>query len=342
MRTLVVILCQTREMERTFEGMKRYLLGPTEADLGLCVAGGSEDMRAIAKRYGAKHTWSFTEPADWDCAFSAMAGEKDWSILQQFKPESGLFGGMGNLPGSGAIIMYFREYFRRRMVQEKILGEYDWLIFTRSDFQWVTEHPHPKWLNPEHLYHMDGEKYGGVSDRHSVVHRNHFSEFLSVSEPIFADPAKLMEELLQSNGKVENPETFIAWRLERLGLAEKIRFFPYCAYAIRSEGGTSRWRGGKWNQTLGCYIKYPTEYLLARSSARCFRNQQDWEGFFLGRLPARLRYFYCYLVYSYFRIETQQDAPNLTSWMKKWSKMLPYAFLLGYRIAVRRELRGVR
>ena len=341
MKTLVVILCQTRELERTFEGMKRYLLGPTKADLGLCVAGDSEDVCATAKQYGAKHAWSFAEPEDWDCAFSAMAGRKDWSVLQKFKPEYGLFGGIANLCGSGAIIMYFRDYFRRRMAQEKILDEYDWLIFTRSDFQWVAEHPHPKLLNPEHLYHMDGEKYGGVSDRHSVVHRNHFSEFLSVSAPIFEDPAKLVEELIQSNGKVNNPETYIAWKLECFGLAEKIRFFPYCAYAIRSEGGTTRWSQGKWNERLGCYVKYPAEYLLSRSSARCFRNQEDWKEFFLGRLPARLRYLYCYLVYSYFSIQKQRKAPDLTSWIKKWSRTIPRVFLVAYRIAVQRELRGV-
>jgi hypothetical protein len=53
---------------------------------------------------------------------------------------------------------------------------------TRSDFIWNIPHPDTKLLNENHIYIPDGEKYGGVTDRHTIIPAKYVETYLNIIE----------------------------------------------------------------------------------------------------------------------------------------------------------------
>ena len=284
---LVVILCETRAWEITSDEFFRNLIDPLNADLALCV-GDSERESDNPFYQAAKYTWKFPEPIDWGDAYEAAAGNRDWEALLSVHEQ--FFGGvkhetLENL-GSGAIIMFFRYFLGIKLLEADLIGKYDWFIITRSDFRWPTIHPPLECFNDNRIYVLDGEQWGGVSDRYIAVPRKWIESYIAIVEPLFTDPIDLADRLRSQvqaeivDNKYLNPEKFLAFRMRELDIWDKLSWLPYIPFAVRELGGSTRWSQGEYNDELGYFIKYSGEFQRSKIVTKYINTQADWKKYF--------------------------------------------------------------
>ncbi len=74
--TLVVVLCETRAHEHTYDLFKKNLLDVMNADLCLCVANNHREDRENPFYQQAKYVWCFDEPEDWGDAIDNIQMEQ--------------------------------------------------------------------------------------------------------------------------------------------------------------------------------------------------------------------------------------------------------------------------
>lgn len=278
-RVLVAVMAETRAWEITAESFFSNVLEVLDADLALCV-GDHESPNPLYER--AKFVWRVHEPDDWGELYEQQAGSSRWRTL--LTPRGYLLGGIQDPEihelGSGAIVLYFRQFLKESIERAGIADDYDWLIVTRSDLVWPIPHPSTRFLSGRHIYALDGEGYGGVGDRHVIVPRRYVRRFLEVPDPIFSDPERLKRKLgrrsVAQDWRFLNPERFIAARLKDLGLWRHMRFLPYVPYAVRLPGGSTRWSKGVFDEEYGYYVKYPTELERSRIAQRFVCDQKSW------------------------------------------------------------------
>jgi hypothetical protein len=283
----VAIVAETRAWELTAESLYSNVLDVLDADLALCV-GDHENPNPLYER--AKFVWRTPEPDDWGELYDRKAGGRHWRLL--LTPGGQLLGGIDDPEikeiGSGAIVLYFRQFLAESIERAGIVDDYDWLIVTRSDLLWPVQHPSTRYLSSRRIYALDGEGYGGIGDRHLIIPRRYVRRFLEVPDPIFSDPELLARDLdrvsVAQNWPVLNPERFLAARLRALGLWRHVRFLPYVPFAVRPPGGSTRWSEGEFDEERGFYVKYPTELKRSRIARRFVPDQDSW-----GRYLASVR-----------------------------------------------------
>ncbi|WP_146610973.1 hypothetical protein [Polynucleobacter paneuropaeus] len=203
----------------------------------------------------------------------------NWRILLKIGEQwLGGIKGIGQHPGSAAILIYFRWRLMNYIKAEGLLEKYDTFIVTRSDFVWETFHPPIEYLNPENIWVPDGESHGGLTDRHAVVSNKNLFCYLDLLKPIITNPHTLFSEMVYRNDW--NLEQLIDFHLKKSGLRENVRFFPYVMYSARTLGGNTRWAQGEWSKDLGYYIKYPAEFQAAGSYKRLIQSPSDWGRYF--------------------------------------------------------------
>ena len=284
-KTLTVILCQSREFEHTYKSLKEMVLDPLESDLAFCGSHFPVPSNMIEEL--SKYFWNYDEPNDWVEALNGISKIRDsWRPLLDLDPVFLGGTGLGDSVGSGAIIMYWREILRHHM-NEGIIEEYEWFVITRSDFLWLTPHPRVDSLNSNDIYFLDGEQYGGVSDRHIIFHRKVAQRILEIAEPIFQASDTLLPQLSRLEGHV-NPEVYIKFRFETMGLEKKIRYLPYLGFTIRHEGTETRWSQGNFSSKHGLYLKYPQEFEKARRIAIVMKKSEHWSPFLSGAFSLRI------------------------------------------------------
>jgi hypothetical protein len=286
-RTLAIILCQTREGAHTFDSLKKKVLEPLNSDLAFCGSADPDQPDTIIEH--AEYSWNFPEPSNWAEACDKLStNNSDWRNLCRFGGD--FLGGSGytGTNGSGLIIMYWREILRQQLTPE-VIARYDWFVITRSDFKWLVEHPDVKLLDPNHVYFLDGEQYGGVSDRHIIFHTKLANQVLSIASPIFHNSKDLERHLTKTNVVSLNPERYIKMALTRAGLDSRIKFLPYLGYAIRHEETQTRWSAGEYSRKHGHYIKYPAELRAARKAKFVIRSQSDWDYLLRGEASLSIK-----------------------------------------------------
>lgn len=278
-RPLVIILAETRAYGLTFDQFKENVLDELGADLALCVADNERECPSNPFYAHARYVWRYPEPPDWGAAFDyaqqVVGSHADWRQLLRIKNQ--WLGGVEDPeahPGSGAILLFFRWFLKQRLLESGGLGYYDRFVVTRSDFMHEIPHVPLRLLAPDRIWIPDSEDYGGYTDRHIVASRCDILKVLSVCDDILVKPRSLYEQMCD-HGRW-NLEKYLKFSLERMGVASRIRRFPYTMYAVRERGGHTRWREGNYDDALGCYIKYPSEYARARSVARTTRNKRGW------------------------------------------------------------------
>jgi hypothetical protein len=291
-RVLVAVVAETRAWEVTAESFFSNVVDVLGADLALCV-GDHESENPFYER--AKFVWRTREPDDWGELYDQKAGGPQWRVL--LTPGAQLLGGIDDPEikeiGSGAIVLYFRQFLKESIQREGIADDYDWLVVTRSDLLWPAPHPSIRHLSARRIYALDGESYGGVEDRHLIVPRRYIRRFLQVPDPIFSDPIGLKNQLdrisVAQDWPVLNPERYLAARLKSLGLMRRVRFLPYVPFLVRTPGGSTRWSPGYFDEELGAYIKYPTELERSRIAQRFVFDQESWQRYLAPIGGARLR-----------------------------------------------------
>ena len=276
---MIVVLGETRAHELTFPMFKTNLMDRLDADLALCVGDNARETHNPFYDH-AKYVWKYKDPGDWADAYKEFAPGKNVYALLDLPDQ--WFGGIRHptfqQQGIGALLIVFREFLRRRLEAEGLYDKYDWFVLTRSDFMWPVMHPGIELFSPQHLYVPDGERYRGYTDRHALVPRRHFRQFMEVARATFDEPEELARRMKAVSAVDWNTESFVKFRLGELGFADKVRFMPYMMYTVKPLGGpTGEGAPGGDNFQLGMYVKYPLEYSIARALQCVVFEPADWK-----------------------------------------------------------------
>jgi hypothetical protein len=306
-RVLVCLLASTRAHQLTFPSFKRQVLDELDADLALALAIDENYDYANPFWQHAKYRWTAPDYSDvgnafdlaqrWLCQQNDVPAP-DWRTMLQVR---GIWqGGIRSAnpePTASSILPFSRWLLLRGLQQDGILDRYDRFVISRSDFVWLCPHPPLSLLDREAIWVPDGEYWGGLPDRHLVVSRADVVNCLNLIEEIVLHPSTLYEEMkhqkwwnnenfITKHQRVEeykqklawNNEQFLAQHLERKGLLDKVKLFPYVMYTARPIGEhRSTWSPGSFEPAVGHYVKYPGEFRAATAYKTIIRNRVDWE-----------------------------------------------------------------
>ena len=260
-RTLVILNGSPRGGETTWQSLYTQLLDVNQAELALAFGDSADRNSSLYSR--AKYIWEFPEFEDWGVALDRI--DTTW---QRYRNRGNFMGGVrgsnGNITiGSGAILMWIRWFVKGKLQSERLLDQYDWFVYTRSDHFYYCPHDLRLFMkDPSRLYVPNGEKYGGYTDRHLVAHRDLIIPALSLLDNVMKTGKK---------GKrvtATNMEVFIkrCWQKMKLNVTLFDRMFFTCAVP----GDKTRWmKGGDLSKTpehlkkLGLALKYPNEFKAA-------------------------------------------------------------------------------
>jgi hypothetical protein len=161
-------------------------------------------------------------------------------------------------PGSGGILIFFRWFLLKNLVDNDLINKYDRFIITRSDFIYNLPHPKLECMNENCIWIPDCEHYGGYTDRHVVLSKNNIESYLNIlNNFVLRSNEYFMKMKYKHNW---NLERLIKFNLEQNNVLHLVKEFPYVMYSVRNINGTTRWSKGKYSNVLGYFIKYESEY----------------------------------------------------------------------------------
>ena len=160
--------------------------------------------------------------------------------------------------GSAGILIFFRWFLLKNLIDNNLINEYDRFIITRSDFIYQLPHPKVDLMNENCIWIPDSEHYGGYTDRHVVLSKNNIAYYLNIFNNFVL---RSNEYFMKMNNKYDwNLEQLIKFHLEQNNVLHIVKEFPYVMYSVRNINGSTRWSKGEYSNILGYYIKYQTEY----------------------------------------------------------------------------------
>ena len=166
-------------------------------------------------------------------------------------------------PGSAGILIFFRWFLLKNLLENDLINQYDRFIITRSDYIYTLPHIQMNILDEEYIWIPDTEDHGGYTDRHTVLSKQNIVQYLNILNCFVLDSNNYFNAMKTSD-LTFNLETLIKFHLTYHNLHQNVRRIPYVMYTIRLENGTSRWAKGNWSEEHKFYIKYETEYIYAK------------------------------------------------------------------------------
>ena len=161
-------------------------------------------------------------------------------------------------PGSAGILIFFRWFLLKSLIENDLINKYDRFVITRSDFIYQLPHPKVELMNENCIWIPDCEHYGGYTDRHVVLSKNNIESYLNIfNNFVLRSNEYFMKMKVRGNW---NLEQLIKFHLEQNNVLHLVKEFPYVMYSVRNINGTTRWSHGNYSNELGYYIKYHSEY----------------------------------------------------------------------------------
>ena len=251
-KTLIVLMGNARGGEETWNSMYKYLLKPYSADLALLFGKTLNKSNSLYKK--AKFIWEIDEYNNWWDYYKNYFSNRLYNIYKNNEIE-GLGGGIENFRGSGAIIFALRHFLKNNYKNE--LVKYDRIILTRSDFYYIDYHP---LLKNDAYYILEGEKYGGVTDRHHIFPSFMLDGALGINE--YLDNKNNYEYLIS---KKLNPERALLEFFKHNEIIKKTKFCKRVQFIVSKKNESKRWsytKGYMFNSKI-LLIKYQKEYYRA-------------------------------------------------------------------------------
>ena len=300
-KTLVIILAETRSWELTYDSFEKNLLVPYNADLCLCVARNDREVTNNPFYKKAKEIFTYEEPENWCSAFDhassrntgKVSGWERFLLLGKNWNEFSFFlGGLDYptkyVPGSGAILLFFRWFLRNCIKNPELFWEYDRFIITRSDYMYTTPAIPLELLSNDRIWIPEGEDYGGMTDRHIICNNVQLMNILSIADPVINNDDALFHDLLSLQNEKWNLEWYVKYMFDRLNISPFISRYPYTMYTVKSPDEKTRWSNGMFNEELGYNIKYPSEYKRATIAKKIFNVHGSWNAQSVHELTAAL------------------------------------------------------
>ena len=275
----VCVLCETRENNLVWKNFKKYVLDNLNADLAVCIS--TSENYDYSNQYWqhAKYKWTTPQYQNWldsleyakDTDFENT--NDDWKRFLTLK--GNYLGPINGEPGSGVMSVFFRWFLAHSLVRENLIDSYDRFILVRSDFMFLSPHPPLKYLDPKYIWVPDGEYYSAVTDRYLCASKNNILQCLSTLKNIINNNELLWNYL---NLTQEPNLEYLLWANTNIELGNLYKFFPYIMYTLRSSlGKKSIYSDDIFVESLGYYIKYNSEYSLAKKNESLFLTNEDWK-----------------------------------------------------------------
>jgi hypothetical protein len=163
-------------------------------------------------------------------------------------------------PGSAGILIFFRWFLLKNLVESGLINKYKRFIITRSDFIYQLPHPKIDIMNESNIWIPDSEHWFGYTDRHVVLNQNNLVPYLNILNNMVLRSNEYFIKMKQNRRQNWNLEQLIKFNLQQNGVLHNVKEFPYVMYTVRNINGTTRWKSGEFSDKLGYYIKYDTEY----------------------------------------------------------------------------------
>jgi hypothetical protein len=161
-------------------------------------------------------------------------------------------------PGSAGILIFFRWFLLKKLIDNDLINKYDKFIITRSDFIYKLPHPKVHHMNDKYIWIPDEEHYGGYTDRHVILSKTNIESYLNILNNLVLRSNEYFMKMKNKNNW--NLESLIKFHLEQNNVLHLVKEIPYIMYSVRNINETTRWSQGCYSNELGYYIKYPAEY----------------------------------------------------------------------------------
>jgi len=184
-------------------------------------------------------------------------------------------------PGSAGILLVFRWLVQQRLMAEpRLLERYDTFILTRADYMYLCSHAPLSTFRAEEadVWVPEGQDFGGVTDRHTVMTRRSVMKVLNVTTSAIQDPVGLQAE--SKDRTCLNLEMTLKYYYRREHL--RVMHFNRTMFAVmKVDKDRSRWAKGHVGRGMditvahkfGIQYKYLTELNLAKE--RCPVGAQE-------------------------------------------------------------------
>ena len=163
-------------------------------------------------------------------------------------------------PGSAGILIFFRWFLLKNLIDNDLINKYDRFIITRSDYIYQLPHPKVELMDENMIWIPDSEHYGGYTDRHVVLSKNNIHNYLNILNNFVLKSNEYIIKMNMKNKYDWNLEQVIQFHLEQNNVLHLVKEFPYVMYTVRNIYGSTRWMLGIYSNELGYYIKYGSEY----------------------------------------------------------------------------------
>jgi hypothetical protein len=285
-RVLVCVLAKTRAHELTYPSFGKHVLDELGADLALALTVNGDYDRNNSYWQRARYRWTAPDPTDYGPVFDSAQRElcrqlkttpQDWrKLLRHQGTWAGRIDSATPHPSASSILVFSRWLLLQNLVRDDVLDRYDRFVITRSDYVWLCPHPPLSILDRQKIWVPDDHHWSGINDRHAIVSREHVVSFLNGLEDILLKPDELMSDMGQRESW--NDEQLLALHLQRENVLRSVREFPYVMYAAHAVSDLSpTWARGRYEPSVGHYVKYESEFRAARAMATVVRSRADWE-----------------------------------------------------------------
>ena len=247
---LIILSGIPRGGEKTWSSLLKNVKKPLNADIALLYG----DKFKISKslRNQSKFDWQFKEPKNWKDFYYERF--QDESVLDFIKKgsEYGMAGGIDDFNGSGAIVQGFRMIVYENYLDE--LLNYDYIIYTRFDQYYVSNHPP---LTGDKIWIPKGEDYFGICDRHVIFPSKYSEKFFAVHK-YFNNP----ETYKNTDYEISTERVYLD-SLVHSELEEYIERIDRFQFTSALDSDPTRWRKAEYKVYLsgGLFMKYPDEFI---------------------------------------------------------------------------------
>lgn len=259
-KKLVILIGKPNGGEKTWRSIYKFLLDEN-SDLALCFGNGYKKNISLVKK--AKYIWDVEEYQDWEVYFNQYYSQNVIDYLKRGK-EKFLAGGINNLPGTGAIVIAFRDIIYQNYID--ILKKYDQVIISRSDYFYVSNHND---LDNKYFWIVEGEDYQGITDRHQVFPGYLADKVLGICK--YLDKKESQDEMPEEI----NTETVLLKYYQSENLDNLIKRFKRIQFLVSSPDDMYRWphyKSYKLYFFSKLIVKYPSEFNQIFSKLNLFQS----------------------------------------------------------------------
>lgn len=196
----------------------------------------------------SKYIWNVQDVDDFGLYFSLYSGNDSWKKTY-YCSSTDYFGGIKECQssGSGAIqLMYLEETRKQIAMLNKLNKQYDWYIYTRSDYLYECDMENVATFDKSKVYIKNGWPY--VSDRQLIVHNDNYLNVFGLVQELFSN-IEVFNSTCPLNGGIETMLTCYIQYINNYPTAR----FTVPGGNVKYLGDTTRWNKGQFSEELKEY-----------------------------------------------------------------------------------------